>query len=160
MSGEDETEQLACIMEVCGLPPDYLLASAKRRKLFFDSVGNPRAIANSQDRVHEPGRFGLGVLCGTWAVLRKFLMSHWFVLSKVLKLPRVCGMQGSLPTLGLCYLRSPTSHWFVKLACVKPASPSERGLCLEHSGANAFCCGICAGIHTLLEGLPTPKSSS
>jgi len=35
--GENEVEQLACIMEVFGYPPDQLLQSATRRKLFFGS---------------------------------------------------------------------------------------------------------------------------
>lgn len=33
--GENEVEQLACIMEVLNLPPEDLLNSATRRRLFF-----------------------------------------------------------------------------------------------------------------------------
>jgi serine/threonine protein kinase len=33
--GENENEQLACIMEVLGLPPDNILQAATRRQLFF-----------------------------------------------------------------------------------------------------------------------------
>lgn len=33
--GENEVEQLACIMEILGLPPDRILDKAKRRKVFF-----------------------------------------------------------------------------------------------------------------------------
>lgn len=33
--GENEVEQLACIMEVINLPPDDLINSATRRRLFF-----------------------------------------------------------------------------------------------------------------------------
>ena len=33
--GENEVEQLACIMEIFGLPSTSLLAEAQRRKLFF-----------------------------------------------------------------------------------------------------------------------------
>ncbi|GLI61096.1 hypothetical protein VaNZ11_003376, partial [Volvox africanus] len=53
--GEDEVEQLACIMEVSGSPPKELLDAASRRKLFFDSGGNPRLQPNSQGRTRMPG---------------------------------------------------------------------------------------------------------
>jgi len=33
--GENEMEQLACIMEILGLPPKQVLAAATRRRLFF-----------------------------------------------------------------------------------------------------------------------------
>ena len=33
--GENEVEQLACIMEIFGLPSSTILAEAQRRKLFF-----------------------------------------------------------------------------------------------------------------------------
>jgi hypothetical protein len=33
--GENEVEQLACIMEVLGLPPKTVVAAASRRRLFF-----------------------------------------------------------------------------------------------------------------------------
>jgi dual specificity tyrosine-phosphorylation-regulated kinase 2/3/4 len=47
-AGEDETEQLLCIMEIMGLPPGYLVDSASRRKVFFDSHGNPTIVPNSR----------------------------------------------------------------------------------------------------------------
>lgn len=36
--GENEAEQLSCIMEVCGLPPDEVLHAATRRQLFFGKL--------------------------------------------------------------------------------------------------------------------------
>ena len=33
--GENEVEQLACIMELLGTPPDDLINQATRRRLFF-----------------------------------------------------------------------------------------------------------------------------
>ena len=33
--GENEAEQLAYIMEILGIPPDYLLDLSTRRDLFF-----------------------------------------------------------------------------------------------------------------------------
>lgn len=40
--GEDEGDQLACIIEVNGMPPQRLLDSAKRAKNFISSKGYPR----------------------------------------------------------------------------------------------------------------------
>ncbi|XP_011298693.1 dual specificity protein kinase pom1 [Fopius arisanus] len=53
--GENEIEQLACIMEVLGPPPESLIALATRRRLFFDSKGNPRCVVNSKGRKRRPG---------------------------------------------------------------------------------------------------------
>ncbi|XP_014216471.1 dual specificity tyrosine-phosphorylation-regulated kinase 4-like isoform X2 [Copidosoma floridanum] len=53
--GENEVEQLACIMEVLGKPPDQLIIHATRRRLFFDSKGNPRNITNSKGKKRRPG---------------------------------------------------------------------------------------------------------
>jgi len=44
--GENEVEQLACIMEVVGVPPRHLVEAASRRKMFFDSNLNPRIVPN------------------------------------------------------------------------------------------------------------------
>lgn len=53
--GENEVEQLACIMEVCGLPPPRILESATRIKMFFDANGNPRLVSNSRGKTRRPG---------------------------------------------------------------------------------------------------------
>lgn len=53
--GENEVEQLACIMEVLNIPPEDVLNQASRRRLFFDSRGNPRCITNSKNRKRKPG---------------------------------------------------------------------------------------------------------
>ncbi|XP_074656419.1 dual specificity tyrosine-phosphorylation-regulated kinase 4-like isoform X2 [Tubulanus polymorphus] len=52
--GENEVEQLACIMEVLGLPPNEILEQATRRRLFFDSKGNPRCVTNSKGKKRRP----------------------------------------------------------------------------------------------------------
>uniref|UniRef100_A0A1A8MWY9 dual-specificity kinase n=1 Tax=Nothobranchius pienaari TaxID=704102 RepID=A0A1A8MWY9_9TELE len=52
--GESEVEQIACIMEVLGMPPNDFVQSASRRKLFFDSKGNPRNITNSKGKKRKP----------------------------------------------------------------------------------------------------------
>ena len=36
--GENEVEQLACIMEILGLPPNLVLEQATRRRLFFGKI--------------------------------------------------------------------------------------------------------------------------
>ena len=53
--GENEVEQLACIMEVLGVPPKRLVELASRKKLFFDHEGNPRIVPNSRGRKRRPG---------------------------------------------------------------------------------------------------------
>ncbi|RUS22862.1 hypothetical protein BC937DRAFT_86229 [Endogone sp. FLAS-F59071] len=64
--GENEQEQLACIMEVQGVPERYLVEKSTRKKLFFDilmrldavttdSAGNPRIIPNSKGKKRRPG---------------------------------------------------------------------------------------------------------
>eukprot|EP00063_Salmo_salar_P049062 XP_014023897.1 PREDICTED: dual specificity tyrosine-phosphorylation-regulated kinase 2-like [Salmo salar] len=40
--GEDEGDQLACVMELLGMPPTKLLEQAKRAKNFISSKGHPR----------------------------------------------------------------------------------------------------------------------
>lgn len=52
-------------MEVLGLPPKDLIASATRRRLFFDSRGAPRSIHNSKGRKRTPGSKSLSqvLLC-------------------------------------------------------------------------------------------------
>ncbi|XP_037082345.1 dual specificity tyrosine-phosphorylation-regulated kinase 4-like, partial [Pollicipes pollicipes] len=52
--GENEVEQLACIMEVLDLPSEELTMHASRRRLFFDSRGNPRTITNTKGRRRRP----------------------------------------------------------------------------------------------------------
>ncbi|XP_076249230.1 uncharacterized protein LOC143188708 [Calliopsis andreniformis] len=62
--GEDEVEQLACIMEVLGLPPDYIINDASRSRLFFDQKGNPRCMTNSKGKKRWVGSKNLEIaLC-------------------------------------------------------------------------------------------------
>lgn len=42
LPGEDEADQLACIIELLGIPPRRLLENAKRSRQFFSSKGYPR----------------------------------------------------------------------------------------------------------------------
>ncbi|XP_057693703.1 dual specificity tyrosine-phosphorylation-regulated kinase 4 isoform X2 [Corythoichthys intestinalis] len=52
--GESEVEQIACIMELLGMPPNDFVQSASRRRLFFDSKGNPRNTTNSKGKKRKP----------------------------------------------------------------------------------------------------------
>ncbi|KAE8246768.1 hypothetical protein A4X13_0g5634 [Tilletia indica] len=52
--GENEQEQLACIMEVLGVPDRYLIDRSSRKKLFFDSSGSPRPVVNSKGKRRRP----------------------------------------------------------------------------------------------------------
>jgi len=53
--GENEQEQLACIMEVLGIPDKEIIQRSSRRRIFFDSSGAPRPVVNSKGRRRRPG---------------------------------------------------------------------------------------------------------
>ncbi|PAA83335.1 hypothetical protein BOX15_Mlig032701g2 [Macrostomum lignano] len=53
--GEDEGDQLACMMEVLGMPPARLLEVSKRTKVFFSSRGHPRYCTAEPDPAGGPG---------------------------------------------------------------------------------------------------------
>merc|ERR1719355_439189 len=52
--GENEVEQLACIMEVMALPPQRMLDQGTRKKMFFDQNNNPRIVPNSRGKKRRP----------------------------------------------------------------------------------------------------------
>lgn len=52
--GENEQEQLACIMEVFGPPEKHLIEKSTRKKLFFDSMGKPRLTVSSKGKRRRP----------------------------------------------------------------------------------------------------------
>ncbi|KAI0318052.1 hypothetical protein OF83DRAFT_1163637 [Amylostereum chailletii] len=53
--GENEQEQLSCIMEVLGVPDKEFVNRSSRKRLFFDSTGAPRPVVNSKGRRRRPG---------------------------------------------------------------------------------------------------------
>lgn len=63
--GESEVEQIACIMEVLGMPPNDFVQSASRKRLFFDSKGNPRNITNSKGKKRRPNSKELSAVLKT-----------------------------------------------------------------------------------------------
>lgn len=52
--GENEQDQLACMMEVLGVPDRGLLERSTRCKLFFDSTGAPRPVVTSRGQKRRP----------------------------------------------------------------------------------------------------------
>ncbi|KAG0277024.1 hypothetical protein BGZ96_003039, partial [Linnemannia gamsii] len=58
--GENEQEQLTCIMEIQGIPDRYLVEKSSRKKVFFDSNGNPKLVVNSKGKKRRPGSKTLG----------------------------------------------------------------------------------------------------
>ncbi|KAJ9469714.1 Dual specificity tyrosine-phosphorylation-regulated kinase 2 [Diplonema papillatum] len=53
--GEDENEQLACIMEVLNRPPSKLVQRSPRKRHFFDSAGQLRSTQNSRGKSRKAG---------------------------------------------------------------------------------------------------------
>ncbi|KAI9316194.1 kinase-like domain-containing protein [Dichotomocladium elegans] len=54
-AGENEQEQLACIMEIQGEPDTSLFERSPRKKNFVDQNGKPRIITNTKGRKRRPG---------------------------------------------------------------------------------------------------------
>ncbi|KAH6562149.1 hypothetical protein BASA62_009356 [Batrachochytrium salamandrivorans] len=52
--GENEQEQLACIMEIKGVAPPEVLAQGTRTKVFFDSSNRPRLVPSSKGKKRRP----------------------------------------------------------------------------------------------------------
>ena len=52
--GESEAEQLLCMMEVKGIPPQEVLMQSTRRSNFFDG-SKPKVVANSRGKKRYPG---------------------------------------------------------------------------------------------------------
>ncbi|XP_045410508.1 dual specificity tyrosine-phosphorylation-regulated kinase 4 isoform X2 [Lemur catta] len=64
--GENEVEQLACIMEVLGLPPAGFIQMASRRQMFFDSKGFPKNITNNRGKKRYPDSKDLTIVLKTY----------------------------------------------------------------------------------------------
>ena len=64
--GENELDQLLCMMEVLGLPPESLMKTASRTKIFFDNENRPKIVPNSRGKKRFPGSKHLNdVILGT-----------------------------------------------------------------------------------------------
>ncbi|KAL3316317.1 hypothetical protein Ciccas_005035 [Cichlidogyrus casuarinus] len=63
--GENEADQLACMMEILGMPPSHLLVTSRRRRHFFTSSGQPRYLVDQQQADMEKNRPLAGDLATT-----------------------------------------------------------------------------------------------
>jgi dual specificity tyrosine-phosphorylation-regulated kinase 2/3/4 len=63
-AGENETEQLACMMEYLGPPPRYLIDASPRKNAFFDAHGSPILVPNSKKKIREPNTKSLAGFLG------------------------------------------------------------------------------------------------
>ena len=63
--GENENDQLACIMEVLGVPDRHLLEKSTRTKLFFDITGAPRPVVSSRGQRGRPNSKPLATVLRT-----------------------------------------------------------------------------------------------
>ena len=63
--GNDEYEQLACIMEIMGVPPMALLEDAQRKRVFFDESNTPRQLTNNKGKTRKPSTKLLGTALKT-----------------------------------------------------------------------------------------------
>ncbi|ORX81957.1 kinase-like protein [Basidiobolus meristosporus CBS 931.73] len=96
-AGENEREQLCCIMEVLGVPPRHLIDRCARKIVFFDSNNSPRPAINSKGKRRRPGHVPLSQIlaggdkgfidfvsrCLEWDPLKRItpeeaLNHHWF----------------------------------------------------------------------------------
>ena len=63
--GEDETEQIQCMMEILGIPPRSVIETASRQHKFFDENFNPICTANSRGKKRRPNGKDLSSACQT-----------------------------------------------------------------------------------------------
>lgn len=63
--GENEAEQIQCIMEILGVPPKRLINASTRKQTFFDSNNKPLVVPNSRGKVRQPGKSSLEIATGT-----------------------------------------------------------------------------------------------
>ncbi|XP_060046232.1 dual specificity tyrosine-phosphorylation-regulated kinase 4 isoform X2 [Erinaceus europaeus] len=75
--GENEVEQLACIMEVLGLPPTHFIQTASRRQTFFDSKGFPKNITNNRGRKRYPDSKDLTMVLKTYDTSFLDFLRRW-----------------------------------------------------------------------------------
>lgn len=106
--GENENEQLACIMEIFGAPNIELQSRGSRRRHFFDSSGNPKIVTNSKGERRRPSTKSLTTTIGSgdalfldfikrcleWDPLRRMtaqegLYHPWITQQSVNELPRL-----------------------------------------------------------------------
>lgn len=60
VAGENEVEQMQCVMEIMGPPPAALMERATRKEQFFEADGSVRITANKAGLRRFPGSKDLG----------------------------------------------------------------------------------------------------
>lgn len=78
--GENEAEQLLCIMEVLGMPPKEMCERSTRQAIFFEANLQPKIVANSRGKKRKPGTKDLaGILRSSDPTFVDFLLAclHW-----------------------------------------------------------------------------------
>ncbi|XP_078510336.1 dual specificity tyrosine-phosphorylation-regulated kinase 4 isoform X2 [Lissotriton helveticus] len=133
--GENEVDQLACMMEVLGLPPASFIKAAPRRKAFFDLKGTPKSITNSKGKKRRPNSKDLAITVqSSDAVFLDFLKSclrwnpderitpnealqhAWIQSTKARKMkPKT----NATKSLNYAALQSPAKHKDIELHTVK-----------------------------------------
>ncbi|XP_062520597.1 dual specificity tyrosine-phosphorylation-regulated kinase 4-like [Corticium candelabrum] len=78
--GEDESEQLACIIQICGIPSPRLLQAAQRQHLFFNSRGMLARVVNSKGVKRLPNSVKLADAVKTNNELFVDFVQHCLVL--------------------------------------------------------------------------------
>lgn len=74
--GENEHQQLLCMMEILGLPPQYLVQAAPRANVFFDTGMQPLIVPNARGLRRYPGSTDLRTAVGcTDPALLSFLQA-------------------------------------------------------------------------------------
>ncbi|KAF7490947.1 Dual specificity tyrosine-phosphorylation-regulated kinase 2 [Sarcoptes scabiei] len=88
LPGENENDQLSCIIELLGMPPQKLMDASKRAKIFFSSKGYPRycytKVLSDGTLLMEGGRTPRGKMRGppgtkSWSVALKGCEDECFV---------------------------------------------------------------------------------
>ncbi|XP_023289267.1 dual specificity tyrosine-phosphorylation-regulated kinase 4, partial [Orussus abietinus] len=146
--GENEVEQLACVMEVLGLPPEQLINHASRRRLFFDSKGNPRCVTNSKGKKRRPGSKNLTIAlrcndtlfvdfvsrCLEWDAKKRMTpdeaMRHeWLNSSSSLHLSSSSAMTSSVMGKAICTSMEPPQPAHAQTVTVN--APRQRATTME-----------------------------
>lgn len=77
--GENEAEQMQCMMEVLGLPPRKILQAAPRARTFFDEDLKPLVVPNSRGKIRHAGAKDLASV-GFQTIFTAYSRSPCFVL--------------------------------------------------------------------------------
>ena len=145
-AGENEMEQLACMMEVLGAPPRYVIDQSPKRHNFFTADYQPILQPNSRKKVREPSTKSLGVQVGYdeeelfVQFLRMFLQydpDERPTPEAAMRHPWICdayvGVTPKIPTSG----RKKHKEARAEHSSPAYAPPSSRGTNVESTAGNS-----------------------